>query len=113
MESDQEKAWQRAQTIVRVRGGLLTATDGARQMGTSRKTYYQWEKRGLEGMVAALAERPKGRTAPAPDPEKEALKRRLARVEKEKAILEQRLRIREQIDQLKNGPPKSQSEKKT
>ena len=113
MEPEQEKAWQRARTIVRVRGGLLSATDGAQQIGTSRKAYYKWEKRGLAGMVAALTERPKGRTAPAPDPEKEALKRRLARVEKEKAVLEQRLRIREQIDQLKNGPEKSHSEKKT
>jgi transposase len=113
MATEQAKAWQRAQVIVKVRGGLLPATEGAQQLGTSRKTYYQWERRGLEGMVAALTERPKGRPAAAPDPEKEALKEQVERLEKEKRILEQRLQIREQLDRLKSDPQASRSEKKT
>lgn len=60
----QEQAQQgrlRAQLIVQVRSGVLTAAAAARQMGVSRKTYYKWEQRGLAGLIKALEQRPGGR----------------------------------------------------
>ena len=40
-------ARQRAALIVAVQSGQITASEAAQQLGISRKTYYQWEKRAL------------------------------------------------------------------
>jgi transposase len=56
----QPLARQRAQLIMQVRSGLLTAEEAARQLRISRKTYYKWEKRALGVMVAALGNRKHG-----------------------------------------------------
>jgi len=39
-------AQKRARIIMQVRGGTMTAEEGANQLGVSRKTYYEWEKKG-------------------------------------------------------------------
>jgi excisionase family DNA binding protein len=43
----QEKARLRAEVIMKVRCGLMTAQQAAEYLGVSRKTYYKWEQRGL------------------------------------------------------------------
>jgi transposase len=68
--------------------GSLTATQAARQLGISRKTYYQWEARALRGMKAALEPGRPGRRSK-PDPA-------LAQVEAQKQELQQRLDVLEQ-----------------
>jgi transposase-like protein len=78
-----EKARQRAQVILAVRSGRITATEGAKQLGVSRKTYYQWEKRGLEGMMRAIEEQESGRPPEPMDGEKEELRRKVAELEDE------------------------------
>jgi len=40
-ESQQEQARQRAEMILKVRGGQITAQEAARALGISRKTYYK------------------------------------------------------------------------
>ena len=55
----------RAQLIMKVRCGLMTAAEAARQLGVSRKTYYKWEQRGLSALLDGLSDQPPGR------PEKE------------------------------------------
>ena len=50
----QALARQRAQLIMQVRSGVLSAQEAARQLGISRKTYYKWERRALAAMVEAL-----------------------------------------------------------
>ena len=47
-------ARQRAELIIQVRSGSLTAKAAAQQLGVSRKTYYKWEQRALEGILGAL-----------------------------------------------------------
>ena len=69
MSHQQELAKQRALIIMQVRSGQITATEGARQLGISRKTYYQWESRGLDGMLKALEDQDPGRPAPSVDRE--------------------------------------------
>ena len=69
----QALARQRAQLIMQVRSGVLSAQEAARQLGISRKTYYQWERRALAAMVEALGNRQPGRPPRPLDPEKEAL----------------------------------------
>ena len=53
----------RASVIMRVQKGEITATEGARLLGVSRKTYYQWEKRGLSGLLSGVSELEPGRPA--------------------------------------------------
>lgn len=85
----------RAELIVEVRSGRITAKEAAARLGVSRKTYYKWEKRALKGMVEALGDRTSGRPAPRIDQEKEALREKSARLEKTVAGLERTLKIRE------------------
>ena len=39
---------------MKVQAGLLTATEGAKQLGVSRKTYYELETKALSGMMQAI-----------------------------------------------------------
>ena len=43
--SDDPKARERANVILQVQAGLITATEAAQKLGVSRKTYYEWERR--------------------------------------------------------------------
>jgi transposase len=71
------KALLRTEMIVKVRAGLMTATAAAETLGVSRKTYYKWEKRGLQAMLSAgKAENP-GRRSSRETAEVRALKRKV------------------------------------
>ena len=87
--------------IMRVQVDQLTASEAARQMGVSRKTFYQRAQRGLEGMVAALAPRPVGRPGQAQDAEKEALLAQMAQLQREKLELQRLLRTREVLQKAR------------
>jgi transposase len=92
-------ARQRAQLIMQVRSGVLTAEAAARQLGISRKTYYKWERRALAAMVAALGNRGQGRPPPPRDPEKAALRRQTEALQAKLTVLEQTERIRQRLAQ--------------
>jgi transposase len=95
----QALARQRAQLIMQVRSGLLSAQQAARQLGISRKTYYKWERRALAAMVEALGNREHGRPPLPIDPEKEALQRRTQELQAKLQVLEQTARIRQRLEQ--------------
>ena len=95
----QALARQRAQLIMQVRSGVLTAEAAARQLGVSRKTYYKWERRALAAMVAALGTREQGRPLQPRDPEKEALRRQLTEVQAKLTVLEQTERLRQLLSE--------------
>ena len=78
-----ERARLRFQVILAVRSGQITAREGAKRLGVSRKTYYQWEKRGLEGMIRAIEEQESGRPPEPVDREKEELRKKVADLERE------------------------------
>ena len=88
--------------IMQVRSGQLTVRGAARILGVSRKTYYQWEQRGLEGMLAQLEDQPPGRPQKQSDPEKEALEKRLRQAE---AKLEEARQVKELREILDTLPP--------
>ena len=71
----------RASVIMRVQKGEITATEAARLLGVSRKTYNQWEKRGLTGLLSGVSEQEPGRPSPQIDPEKEKLQKKVAELE--------------------------------
>src|ERR1035437_6945708 len=87
--------------IMRVEVGQLTASEAARQMGVSRKTFYQRAQRGLKGMAAALAPRPAGRPGKARDTEKEALLAQMEQLQREKLRLQRLLRVRELLQKAR------------
>ena len=92
-------ARQRAQLIMQVRSGLLSAQEAARQLGISRKTYYKWEWRALAAMVEALGNREQGRPPYPLDPEKESLRRQSQELQAKLEVLEQTERIRQLLEQ--------------
>ena len=98
--------------IMRVEVGQLTASEAARQMGVSRKTFYQRAQRGLEGMAAALAPRPAGRPGEARDTEKEALLAQMEQLQREKLELQRLLRVRELLQKARDEDGRG-TEKKT
>lgn len=100
-------ARRRAQVIVQVQSGQMTATEAAACLGVSRKTYYQWERRALQGMMQALQDKESGRPSKPPDEQTPETQKRLAE-------LEERERIRQQVDRIRSvvGEAKTTVEKK-
>jgi transposase-like protein len=94
-----DRARQRAKIIMQVCGGAMTATEGARQLGVSRKTYYEWENRALTAMSEAMSDREAGRPQTAQeDAEKEALQRALAETQKELCVARESIYVRRVLD---------------
>ena len=56
-----KSARKRAELIMKVRCGLMTAKQAAAQLGVSRKTYYKWEQRGLTSLLEGLGKQKAGR----------------------------------------------------
>lgn len=92
-QQEEEQARRRAEVILQVRAGKMTAKEAAKALGVSRKTYYEWEERGLEGMMDALLNRPSGRPKTKMDEEKEKLK-------KENEELKNRLSLSKHAEEL-------------
>ena len=101
------QARRRAALIVQVQCGQITATEAANQLGVSRKTYYEWEKKALQALVASQQERPGGRPATVRDPEKEALQQQTQQLQEQTHILEQTLAIRQQLAELNRSKKNS------
>jgi len=103
-ESRQKKGWveenkklarERAIVILQVRSGALTAKEGAKRLGISRKTYYEWEEKSLKAMALALENRSAGRPSVPVDEEKETLRERIRELEKELDAAEKAAHVKE------------------
>jgi transposase len=94
MSQDQEQARARAQLIVQVQSGQISAKEAAARLGVSRKTYYKWEKRALSWMIEGLSQRQVGRPLMPNDP-------RIERLEAEKQQLEKKLLHMEQAQTIR------------
>jgi transposase len=95
VEQSKKLARDRALVILQVRGGLLTAKEGAKLLGVSRKTYYEWEERSLKAMALALENRPAGRPSVPVDEEKEGLRERIQELEKKLYLAEKTIEVKE------------------
>ena len=93
------KARQRAEVILQVRSGQITATQAAQTLGISRQQYYQWEKRALAALLTALEDQPTGRPKSPTDPEKESLQRRVQQLEQQVRQHEEREQLRQLLNQ--------------
>ena len=98
MEQNKELARERAMVILQVRSGALTATEGAKLLGVSRKTYYEWEEKSLKAMAQALENHAAGRPPVPIDPEKETLREQIRELEKKLTLAKQTVRVKEMLD---------------
>ena len=76
VQGGSSEANRQAVVILEVLAGVKTPTQAAADLGTSLPRYYQLETRALEGLVAALEPRPKGKQ-PLPANQIAALQREL------------------------------------
>jgi transposase len=104
------KAQERALLIMQVQAGVITATAAARQLGISRKTYYQWEARALHGLLEAVTQQPPGRPRQADRPKERQLEQKVQQLQKalDQAQESQEIRaalhrIRQSTDAKKNA----------
>jgi transposase len=97
LEENQKLARERALVILQVRSGLLTAKEGARLLGVSRKTYYEWEEKSLKAMALALENHPAGRPPVPVDEEKETLRDRIQELEKKLYLAEKTIEVKEML----------------
>ena len=96
----EELARKRALLIMQVRSGQISAKEAAKQLGVSRKTYYQWEQKALSGMMEALQNGQAGRPALQKDPEKETLQEKVVDLEKKLTVAEQTVEVRDLLHEL-------------
>jgi transposase len=93
-----QEAEERARIILEVRSGRMTAEEGAKVLHVSRKTFYQWEKKGLQGLLSALVNGNSGRPAEPVDEEKEALKKEVAHLKQELCVARESVHVRRVLD---------------
>ena len=91
----QDQARLRAQLIMKVRCGLMTAAAAARQLGVSRKTYYKWEQRGLSALLDGLSDQVPGRPEKEEFPARAMFEKQMASLRREKELLEQKLVLKD------------------
>ena len=96
---------QRATLILQVQTGQITASQAALQLGMSRKTYYQWEKRALEGLMQGLEPSNPGRPSTQPSREVAQLRQKVQELEEKLEQTEKVARLRELIGDLKRTKP--------
>lgn len=90
-------ALKRAEAIMKVRCGLLTASQAAAALGVSRKTYYKWEQRGLAALLEGLCDQSAGRPPQAISDRETILEKQLAELRQEKERLQQRMALKELV----------------
>ena len=112
MGEDRQTARLRAELIMKVRCGLMSASQAAEQMGVSRKTYYKWEERGLSGLLSSLEDQSGGRPSQPVDLEKESLEQQLVQVRRENAALQHKMELKDVLIDLKLTPGTDRAGKK-
>jgi transposase len=113
--NDEELARKRAAVVFAVRSGRITAEEGARRLGVSRKTYYERERRALQGMTEALENKAPGRPAAPQDEEKQRLQEQVAELQNKLFVAEKTVEVRDMLHayELQNaGKKKGAGEEK-
>ncbi|MFI5324308.1 MAG: helix-turn-helix domain-containing protein [Thermodesulfobacteriota bacterium] len=94
---DKERARQRTAVILAVRSGQITAEEGSRRLGVSRKTYYEWESRALQAITEAMEDKAPGRPKTLQDEEKERLLDQIANLGNKLFIAEKTVEVRDML----------------
>ena len=94
---DKELARKRAAVVFAVRSGKITAEEGARQLGVSRKTYYEWERRALQAMTEAMENKAPGRPGTPQDEEKQRLQDEIIELRNKLFVAEKTVEVRDML----------------
>jgi transposase len=94
---DKELARKRAAVVFAVRSGQITAEEGARRLGVSRKTYYEWERRALQAMTTAMEDKAPGRPSAPQDEEKQRLQDEIAELRNKLFVAEKTVEVRDML----------------
>ncbi len=97
LPKDEERARKRAEVIFAVRSGQITAEEGAKRLGVSRKTYYEWERRALEAMTEALENKAPGRPSTPQDEEKQGLQDQITELQNKLFVAEKTVEVRDML----------------
>lgn len=97
----QHSARLRAEMIMKVRCGLISARQAAERLGVSRKTYYKWEQRGLSAMLDGITDQSPGRPVKAPDDHRQSLEKQLTEAKREIQLLNHKLALKDVMIDLK------------
>jgi len=108
----QQVARQRAEMIMKVRCGLMNASQAAEQMGISRKTYYKWEQRALSAMLAGLTDQPPGRPSQPGDTINQTLEKQLQQLRRDNELLKHKMALKDVLTDLKLKPGMDRMKKK-
>ena len=106
------KATQRAQLIMQVRCGLMTASEAARRLGVSRKTYYKWEQRGLSALLDGLSDQTPGRPENEGNPEATILEKQMSHLKRQNQRLEQEMALKDLVAEFNVRSQKDRAKKK-
>lgn len=94
--------------ILMVRSGRITACEAAQRLGVSRKTYYEWEQKGLQAMLESLENKSPGRPRQErTDPEVLRLRGKVRQLETRLEVMEEIQDLRDLIRDVKNPLPPS------
>ena len=80
---------------MKVRCGLMTASQAAAELGVSRKTYYKWEQRGLSALLDGLTDQQPGRRQQPDNRAEQILEKQLAKLKQENQLLEQKIILKD------------------
>ena len=98
---------------MKVRCGLMTATQAAEVLGVSRKTYYKWEQRGLAGLMEGVQDQAAGRPETARDAVREAeFEAQVARLKRDNELLQKKMQLKQIAHQLQLKAEKDGAKKK-
>ena len=108
---DKELARKRAAVVFAVRSGQVTAEEGARRLGVSRKTYYEWERRALQAITEAMEDKVPGRPSIPQDEEKQRLQAEIAELQNKLFVAEKTVEVRDMLHayELHNASVKKRS----
>ena len=108
----QQAARERAEVIMKVRCGLMNASQAAERLGISRKTYYKWEQRALSAMLDGLTDHPPGRPSQPVDTRKQTLEKQLTQALRDNELLKHKMALKDVLTDLKLKPGMDRSKKK-
>ncbi len=85
---------------MKVRCGLMSASEAAAELGVSRKTYYKWEQRGLAALLDGLSDQVPGRPEKPDTTVEQNLERQLDDLKRENQLLEQKMALKDLAAEL-------------
>jgi transposase len=110
--STRQTARLRAEMIMKVRCGLLTARQAAERLGVSRKTFYKWEQRGLSALLDSVNDQPPGRPSLPAEDHRQWLEEQLQGANRQIDLLNHKMALKEVLTELEHPQTGSDRTKK-